>query len=61
MWAIYAAKTLSNSTTFIVPGIGHFVLAQSPCAQAVEKEFLADPTKKPDTSCLAKVTLPPFN
>ena len=61
MWAIYAAKTLSNSTTLIIPGIGHFVLAQSPCAQTVERAFLADPTTKPDTSCVGKVTLPPFN
>ena len=61
MWATYAAKTLSNATTLIIPGIGHFVTAQSPCAQTVVRAFLADPTTKPDTSCVAKVTLPAFN
>jgi pimeloyl-ACP methyl ester carboxylesterase len=61
MWATYVAKTLPNSTTLIVPGIGHFVTAQSPCAQTVIRAFLADPTTKPDTSCVGKVTLPPFN
>jgi len=61
MWATYAAKTLSNATTLIIPGIGHFVTAQSPCAQTVVRAFLADPAARPDTSCLAQVTLPPFN
>ena len=61
MWATYVAKTLSNATTLIIPGIGHFVTAQSPCAQTVARAFLADPTTKPDTSCVAQVTMPPFN
>ena len=61
MWAAYVAKTLPNSTTIIIPGIGHLVTAQSPCAEKVAQAFLADPTTKPDTSCVAKVTIPPFN
>jgi pimeloyl-ACP methyl ester carboxylesterase len=61
MWATYVAKTLRNSTTIIIPGIGHLVTAQSPCAQAVVREFLADPKTPPDTSCAAGVTIPPFN
>jgi pimeloyl-ACP methyl ester carboxylesterase len=61
IWAKYVAKTLPNSTTVIIPGIGHLVTAQSPCAQTVVRAFLADPTTKPDTSCVAKVTLPAFN
>jgi pimeloyl-ACP methyl ester carboxylesterase len=61
MWATYVAKTLSNATTLIVPGIGHFVTAQSPCAQTVVKAFLADPATKPDTSCVAQVKMPPFD
>lgn len=60
MWATYVAKTLSNSTTIIIPGIGHLVTPQSPCAQTVVQEFLADPTTPPDTSCVAGVTIPPF-
>ena len=61
MWATYVAKTLPNSTTLIIPGIGHFVTAQSPCAQTVVRAFLADPSKRPDTSCAAGVTIPPFD
>ena len=61
MWATYVAKILPNSTTLIIPGIGHFVTAQSPCAQTVVRAFLADPSKRPDTSCVAGVTMPPFD
>jgi len=60
MWATYVAKTLRNSTTLIIPGIGHLVTAQSPCARTVVRAFLADPAKRPDTSCAAKVAIPPF-
>ena len=44
MWATYVAKTLPNSSTIIIPGIGHLVTPQSPCAPTVVQEFLADPT-----------------
>ena len=60
MWATYVAKNLRNATTIIIPGIGHFVTPQSPCAQTVVREFLADPTTPPDTSCVASVTIPLF-
>ncbi|HEY5088878.1 MAG TPA: alpha/beta hydrolase [Polyangia bacterium] len=61
MWARYVAKTLPNSTTVIIPGIGHLVTAQSPCAQTIVREFLANPTMPPDTTCVATVTIPAFN
>jgi pimeloyl-ACP methyl ester carboxylesterase len=61
MWAKYAATTLSNSTTIVVPGIGHWVLPQSTCAQSVLASFLANPNTPPDTSCVAELTPPPFN
>jgi hypothetical protein len=61
MWAAFVAKALPNSTTVIIPGIGHLVTAQSPCAQTIVREFLATPTTPLDTSCVAKVTTPPFN
>jgi len=60
MWATYVAKTLSNSTTIIIPGIGHLVTAQSTCAQTVFQSFLDNPPS-PDTSCVAGVAIPPFN
>ena len=60
MWATYVAKTLSNSTTIIIPGIGHLVTAQNQCAESVFQSFLANPTS-PDTSCVAQQVIPPFN
>ncbi|MFJ3202609.1 alpha/beta hydrolase [Streptomyces sp. NPDC086989] len=51
-WAQKAARTLSRSTTVQVPGIGHWVVPQAPCAQKVLASFLARPTA-PDTGCLA--------
>lgn len=60
MWAKYAARTLPNSTTIVIPGVGHWATPQSPCAQKVVASFLADPNLPPDTSCVSKLTPPPF-
>ncbi|MEU9037886.1 alpha/beta fold hydrolase [Streptomyces sp. NPDC048352] len=54
-----ASRTLSRSTSVLVPGIGHWVVPQSPCAQRVLASFLADPTA-PDTGCVAGLTPKPF-
>jgi len=61
MWAKYAADTLSNSTLVIIPGIGHFVTPQSPCAQSIVKAFLDAPNTPPDTSCVDGLKPGPFN
>jgi len=61
MWATYAAKTLSNSTTIVIPGIGHWVLPQNLCAQDVLASFLSNPNAPPDTSCVANQSPPPFD
>ncbi|MFG2715071.1 alpha/beta fold hydrolase [Streptomyces goshikiensis] len=54
-----AARTLSRSTSVQIPGIGHWVVPQSPCAQQVLASFFAHPTA-PDTACAAAVTPKPF-
>jgi pimeloyl-ACP methyl ester carboxylesterase len=46
-----AAAKLSRATIISIPGVGHAVSSQSPCAQAVVASFLADPAA-PDTSCV---------
>ena len=46
------AAKLSNATIISIPGVGHAVTAQSPCAQAVVASFLAAPAA-PDTSCVS--------
>jgi pimeloyl-ACP methyl ester carboxylesterase len=54
-----AAARLSKATIISIPGIGHFVAPQSPCAQTVVTSFLADPST-PDTSCVGALKPPTF-
>ena len=54
-----AAASLSNATIVSIPGVGHAVAPQSPCAQAVIVSFLADPDA-PDTSCVGALKPPSF-
>ncbi|MFD6225325.1 alpha/beta fold hydrolase [Streptomyces sp. NPDC060232] len=58
-WAKDVARNLSRSTSVLVPGIGHWVVPQSPCAQSVLASFFARPTA-PDTSCVDDVEPKPF-
>ncbi|WP_033820939.1 alpha/beta fold hydrolase [Kitasatospora sp. MBT63] len=58
-WGEYTARTLSRSTAVRIPGIGHFVVPQSPCAQSVLASFLAHPTA-PDDCCVAGLEPAPF-
>ncbi|MEK0098342.1 alpha/beta fold hydrolase [Streptomyces sp. A475] len=58
-WAKGAARTLSRSTSVLIPGVTHWVVPQSPCAQSVLASFLARPTA-PDTGCVAGLTPQPF-
>ncbi|MGK5544286.1 alpha/beta fold hydrolase [Streptomyces sp. URMC 127] len=58
-WGRYAARTLHRSTTVLIPGTGHWVVPQSPCAQRVLASFLARPTA-PDTGCAAGLAPKPF-
>ncbi|MFC9294849.1 alpha/beta fold hydrolase [Streptomyces sp. NPDC057011] len=52
-------RDLSESTAIQVPGIGHWVVPQSPCAQRVLASFLARPTA-PDTGCVNDLEPEPF-
>lgn len=58
-WAQGVARNLSESIAIEVPGIGHWVVPQSPCAQSVLASFLARPTA-PDTSCVDGLEPEPF-
>ncbi|MFG2617019.1 alpha/beta fold hydrolase [Streptomyces sp. NPDC048507] len=58
-WGARTADGLSRSTVVRIPGIGHFVVPQSPCAQRVLASFLARPTA-PDTGCVADLKPKPF-
>jgi pimeloyl-ACP methyl ester carboxylesterase len=54
-----AAGKLSKATIISIPGVGHVVAPQSPCAQTVITSFLTDPST-PDTSCVGTLKQPTF-
>ncbi|MFJ3792861.1 alpha/beta fold hydrolase [Kitasatospora sp. NPDC090091] len=58
-WGPYTARTLTRSTPVQIPGIGHWVVPQSPCAASVLASFLDHPTA-PDTACVAGLAPKPF-
>lgn len=58
-WTRAAARTLPNATIVQIPGVGHFVVPESRCAQEVVATFLARPNT-PDTSCVASLRPPTF-
>ena len=69
-WAAYAARTLQNSTTVVIPGSGHWVAfgyglpddwESKPCVESVIASFLSNPTSTPDTSCVEDLEPPPFS
>lgn len=54
-----AADALSNAKFVLIPGIGHFVVPKSKCAQNIMASFLLNPAN-PDTRCINKLKPPPF-
>jgi pimeloyl-ACP methyl ester carboxylesterase len=51
--AVVVARTLSKAYNYEFPGYGHGVKLSSACGIAMAQEFLAKPSAKPNTSCLA--------
>jgi pimeloyl-ACP methyl ester carboxylesterase len=51
VWGELAAKTLPNSFIYTFPGVGHAATGQ-PCPDSIIQQFLADPKRKPDSSCI---------
>ncbi len=56
-WTEVVAKGLSNSETIAIPGAGHDVIAQSPCARSMMDAFFDDPTRLVDRACLNEITI----
>jgi pimeloyl-ACP methyl ester carboxylesterase len=54
-----AARPLANATLVVIPGVGHFVVPKSPCAQRVMASFLGTP-RTPDLDCVAALRPLPF-
>jgi pimeloyl-ACP methyl ester carboxylesterase len=58
--AATAATTLSRSYQFTFPSGGHGALFDHACANTMAVSFLNDPSRAPDSSCLASETPPAF-
>jgi len=59
--AAEAIRPIPGSTLIVLPGIGHYVLPKSECAQKVMAAFIAEPSTKPDVSCVASQKVPAFD
>ena len=55
-----AAEHLRVSWHYLFPNVGHNVLKAEPCASAVMRTFLADPTRQPAHQCFATLQPPDF-
>jgi pimeloyl-ACP methyl ester carboxylesterase len=60
VWGQMAAKTLSNSFFYEFPNLGHGVMDSDPCALEIGLQFLDDPIKEPDASCMDYLSGPDF-
>lgn len=58
-WGRMAAETLKTSYFYEIPGEGQGVMAANECGLSIGLSFLDDPTRAPDSSCLAD--LPPLD
>ena len=56
-WARQAARNLSNSQVFVVPGGGNNLIGTVTCVDFLAFQFLRDPAEPLDTACMD--TLPP--
>jgi len=63
-WGDEAASTLPNAVHVVVP-FGHHgwggLENASTCILSIEQQFLAEPTRPPDTACLSTIRRRPFN
>lgn len=55
-----AASTLQNSFVFVFPAGGHGQALESDCQNGIIQSFLDDPTKRPDDTCIGKISKPAY-
>jgi pimeloyl-ACP methyl ester carboxylesterase len=55
-----AAQTLTNSYSFLFPGMGHGAEYNSPCVDSIISAFDDNPTQKPSDACIANMGEPNF-
>jgi pimeloyl-ACP methyl ester carboxylesterase len=53
-----AARTLSGSNSYTFPGVGHGAYLSATCPHDMAVAFLANPSRRPDASCIRTMTGP---
>ena len=53
-YAELAYETLTRSYNYVLPHVGHGVLRSDDCAIAIALEFIDEPMREPDSSCIAE-------
>jgi pimeloyl-ACP methyl ester carboxylesterase len=53
-----AAKTLRRGNSYTFPGVGHGAYLSADCPHSMAVAFLANPTRRPDASCIKHMTGP---
>lgn len=57
-YALHTGETLSNSYTYIFPGIGHGVVPSNSCGLAIATRFIDDPSTAPAADCIDNLRPP---
>ncbi len=59
-FADMAAETLTHHYNIVLPYLGHTDGFNSPCHASIQSSFLDDPSRVPDTACVAEMDISPF-
>ena len=54
-WGFQAAETLEYTYAYVYPGIGHGASVADPCPKRMMVEFLENPQREPEASCIAEM------
>jgi pimeloyl-ACP methyl ester carboxylesterase len=55
---VLAARTLSRVNSYTFPGVGHGAYLSAACPHSMAVAFLANPTSRPNASCISQMTAP---
>jgi pimeloyl-ACP methyl ester carboxylesterase len=54
-WGFHVAETLANAYAYEFPGIGHGASVADPCPMSMMIDFLQDPQRAPEASCIKEM------
>lgn len=53
-WGRHISETLPNSYFYVMKGLTHVTILGESCPISIAEQFIANPNKEPDTSCIGK-------